>query len=104
MGEEAPVDPIIFRACCTFALDLLECDQLKESEEVMSEYCEGLKCMIQITPYLGLSKYIQLLQMTREYHDSGETGKAPSVFTDSGSINEVAKTHMNDKQESTIDI
>ena len=63
--------------------------------------------MLHVTPYLGLDKYIVLLTMTRNYHESeGGTGEAKPIFTEGGSRIVGAVTHEWDKNhmDSTADI
>ena len=94
IGDDEPVDPIILTAVVTFAKDLYETEELKYDEDKMKEYAEPMQKMVNITPYLGLDKYIDLLQMTRVYHeDEKGTGEAKPKFTEGGSMVSGASTH-----------
>ena len=61
-------DPILLTAICTFALDLFECEELKNNEQFMLPFHAKISDMKHLIPYLGFEKYYPLLEMTKIYN------------------------------------
>ena len=94
-------DPILLTAICTFALDLFECEEIKNNEEFMAPFHAKISDMKHLIPYLGFDKYQGLLEMSRKYH--GAVQSAQKV-TDSGAPEETQMTHkIDDQADKSID-
>ena len=56
-------DPVLLTAVCTFALDMFECEDILNNEEIMNPFFIELKSMQELIPYLGGDKYKDLENM-----------------------------------------
>ena len=64
-------------------MDLFECEDLKNNEEFMRPWSDKMNKLLEMIPYLGGSKYQDLLVMTRNYYEGDNTTKK---MTESGAF------------------
>ena len=89
-------DPILLTAICTFALDLFECDDLRQNGDFMKPWSDRMNNLKEMIPYLGGEKYQDLLVMTRQYQKGDQVG---SKMTESGAFELTQITHKPPEQD-----
>jgi len=54
---EKKTDPILLTACCTFAYNLLEYNNIRLFKDDMEKYSDKMNNLVYMIPYLGFNMY-----------------------------------------------
>lgn len=64
-------DPVLLTALCNFARSLFSCAEIKNSQHLLEPKVKKMQNLVQLTPYLCLKKYEEVLKMSRRYYEQG---------------------------------
>jgi hypothetical protein len=69
-------DPLLLTSVCYLAeqiLTILTKNNIQDDQDMLNKAVRQMGNCIHLIPYLGLSKYDELLKLTRKYNDNNQT-------------------------------
>ena len=69
MLTHSNTDPILLTAICYLAEKILKCDYIKNHPERLSDKINKMQSCENLLPYLGMSKFKDLLKNTAKYNN-----------------------------------